>query len=187
MQSFNLHSNLAGKHALLSPSDYHWINYDEDKLDRVYHTKAAAARGTRLHALAQQLIQEQLKLPDNGQTLSQYVNDAIGFFMTPEPTFFYSFNCYGHPDCAGFRNNKLRVHDLKTGLTEASMSQLKVYAALYCLEYNVKPNQVEIELRIYQNDEVRVEVPDPHDIFYIMSKIIAFDARINELRLGGAL
>lgn len=187
MQNFNLHSNLAGRHAFLSPSDYHWVNYDDDKLDRVFFTRAAAARGTRLHSLAQQLIQEQVKLPDTGQTLNQYVNDAIGFFMTPEPTFFYSFNCYGHPDCAVFRNNKLRIHDLKTGSTEASMMQLKVYAALYCLEYNRKPNQIEIELRIYQNDEVRVEVPDPHEIFYIMDKIRTFDARIDELKMGGAV
>lgn len=187
MPNFNSHSNLAGQHAFLSPSDYHWINYDDDKLDRVWHTKMAARKGTRLHELAQRLIQEGVKLPDDNRTLNQYVNDAIGFFMEPEVTLYYSPNCFGHADCAIFRNNKLRIHDLKTGLNDASMVQLRVYAAIFCLEYRVSPANIDIELRIYQNDSVIVESPEKHDIFYIMDKIITFDQRINELRLGGAL
>lgn len=187
MPNFNSHSNLAGQHAFLSPSDYHWINYDEDKLTRVFYTKMAARRGTELHDLAHRLIKLEVKLPDTEQTLNRYVNDAIGYFMSPEQTFYYSPNCFGHADCAVFRNKKLRIHDLKTGLTEASMVQLRVYMAIFCLEYRVKPNEIEAELRIYQNDEVKSETPDPHDIFFIMDKIVTFDRRITELRLEGAL
>jgi hypothetical protein len=182
--NFNLHSNLAGAHAFLSPSDYHWVNYDEDKLLRVWHTKMAARRGSELHELAQRMIRLEVKLADTEQTLNRYVNDAIGLFMTPEQTFFYSPNCYGHADCASFRNKKLRIHDLKTGLNEASFMQLLIYAALFCLEYRQKPNMIEIELRIYQNDEVRVLVPEPHEVFVIMDKIVSFDSRINDLRMG---
>jgi hypothetical protein len=30
---FNKHSNLAGQHAFLSASKYHWVNYTDQKLD----------------------------------------------------------------------------------------------------------------------------------------------------------
>lgn len=182
--NFNKHSNLLGQHAFLSASDYHWINYDEDKLDRVFFTRMAARRGTELHALGHQLIRLGVKLPSSRKTLNLYVNDAIGYRMTPEQILFYSDNCYGTADCIAFRNNMLRVHDLKTGMTEASFHQLEVYAALFCLEYRFTPLQIKMELRIYQNDEVRVYVPEPDAIFHIIDKIITFNKRINELKEG---
>jgi len=46
-------AGLVGKHAFLSPSSYHWLNYDEDKLRQVYWTKQQSARGDKLHAFAQ--------------------------------------------------------------------------------------------------------------------------------------
>ncbi len=49
---FNQHSQLAGKHAFLRPSQSSWINYDDEKLDRVYLANMAAQRGTDLHDLA---------------------------------------------------------------------------------------------------------------------------------------
>ena len=181
--NFAAHSNLAGSHAFLSASKYHWINYDEDKLERVFHAAMAAKRGTELHALAHQLIRLAVKLPATQKSLNLYVNDAIGYRLTPEQTLYYSDNCYGTADAIGFRRNTLRVHDLKTGLVEASMSQLKVYVALFCLEYHFKPFEIQTELRIYQNDEVQVLDPDPDEIMHIMDKIITFDRRINELRM----
>jgi len=111
-----------------------------------------------------------------------YVNDAIGYGMTPEQILYYSDNCYGHADCVGFRNNTLRIHDLKTGVNEVSMAQLRVYAALFCLEYRFKPNEIAIELRIYQNNNVKLEIPEPGDIFLVMDRIRIFDKRINELK-----
>lgn len=143
----------------------------------------AAQRGTELHTLAHQLIRLGVKLPANKKTLNMYVNDAIGHRLTPEQILHYSDNCYGTADAIGFRRNRLRVHDLKTGLNEASMHQLEVYVALFCLEYRFKPFEIETELRIYQNDEVVVSEPDPDEIMHIMDKIITFDRRISELRM----
>lgn len=180
--NFNAHGNYAGRHAILSPSNYHWINYDEDKLDRVYHTNLAAQRGIELHALAHQLIRLGVRLPDDRKTLSAYVNDAIGYRMQPEQILVASPHCFGTADCLGFRKNTLRVHDLKTGATEASVHQLEVYAALFCIEYEFTPNQIDIELRIYQQDQVRVYNPDPDVIFHIIDKIKIFSRRLDYLK-----
>ncbi len=180
---FREHSNLAGSHALLSPSTYHWVNYDEESLDRKVVTAFAAQRGSALHELAKDLIRLGVKLPDTLQTLNAYVNDAIGFRMTPEQTLFYSPNCYGTTDTISFRNNKLRIHDLKNGVTPTKVTQLEVYGALFCLEYGFKPIEIEMEFRIYQNDEVRIYEGDPLMITNIMDKIVVFDRRIEELRM----
>jgi hypothetical protein len=180
---FREHSSVAGSHALLSPSTYHWVNYDEERLDAKIVTAFAAKRGSDLHDLAQRMITLGVKLPDTSQTLNAYVNDAIGFRMTPEQTLFYSPNCYGTTDAISFRNNRLRIHDLKTGVTPTKVTQLEVYGALFCLEYGFKPVEIEMEFRIYQNDEVRVYEGDPLMVTNIMDKIIVFDRRIDELRM----
>jgi hypothetical protein len=146
----------------------------------------AAARGDRLHKLAHDLIREGVTLPRKKTTLNMYVNDAIGYRMTPELTLYYSDNCYGHADACSFRRNKLRIHDLKTGVIEAKLDQLEIYAAIFCLEYRYKPYDIEIELRIYQNDEVRIYDADPADIVRIMDKIVEFDKIIDQMR-GEAL
>ncbi len=179
---FNSHSNLAGLHALLSPSDYHWINYSEEKLDRVFYTRQEARRGTEFHELAQRMIRMSVRLPDEPKTLNMYVNDAIGYKMTPEQTLFYSANCFGTADAIGYRRNCLRIYDLKMGVNPASMHQLEVYASLFCLEYGFKPSDIEMDLRIYQNNEVAILVPSPVDISLIMDKIKVFDRRIKFLR-----
>jgi len=111
-----------------------------------------------------------------------YVNDGIGFRMDPEVCLFYSFNCFGTADAVSFHNNMLRIHDLKNGRTPASMQQLRIYAALFCLEYGYNPRDIDIELRIYQSNDVLIENPDLDDIAYIMDKIILFDKRINEIK-----
>jgi hypothetical protein len=179
---FNRHSELAGLHAFLSASKHSWVNYDEDKLDRVFLSNMASKRGTDLHNLAAELIRLNVKLPDTPTTMNLYVNDAIGFKMSPELTLFYSVNCFGTADAVSFRKNKLRIHDLKTGLGHTSERQLEIYAALFCLEYNFKPHEIEIELRIYQNDEARIYVADPDTIHHIMDRIKVFDRRITTLR-----
>ena len=180
---FNPHYDLIGEHAFLSASKYHWINYDEEKLINTYKKYQATQRGTRLHDLACQLISEGITLPRNKKTLNRYVNDAIGFKMTPEQPLVYSANCFGTADAIGFKNDKLRVHDLKTGETQASMHQLEVYDALFCLEYSISPSEIEIENRIYQLDEVNVDIPDPMLIRSIMDKIIIFDQLIEKLKM----
>ena len=180
---FNQHSGLSGSHALLSPSKYHWVNYSEDQIDSTIVKSFAAARGTALHNLAKDLILLKQNLPDTAATLNAYVNDAIGFRMTPEQMLFYSINCYGTADAISFHKRKLRIHDLKTGVNPTSVTQLEVYAALFCLEYDVNPNDIEMEFRIYQNDEVRIYDGDPLSIFSIQDKIKWADARIEQLRM----
>lgn len=179
---FNRHSGLVGTHAFLSASNYHWINDTDEKLDQRFATAQAARRGTELHEFAKDAIRLGIKLPDIPQTMNQYVNDGIGFRMIPEQMLFYSINCYGTADTIGFRRNKLRIHDYKSGVVRSSEKQLYVYAALFCLEYGFKPGQIETELRIYQNNEVRVYPADPALIAYIMDKIVTFDKRIEALK-----
>lgn len=180
---FNRHLDLAGKHAFLSASKHHWINYSDEKLDRVYSTALAAMRGSELHDFAERAIRLGVKLPRNNKTINMYVNDAIGYRMNTEQILFYSENSFGTADAISFKNNLLRIHDLKTGIIPGSMHQLEIYVALFCLEYGVKPSTIEIELRIYQNDDVQVLVPELDDIVHIMDRIVTFDARINQLRM----
>lgn len=180
--NFNDHSKYEGAHAFLSASNHAWVNYDEEKLIRVYSNKMAALKGTELHDFARKAIELGIKLPNNGQTISMYINDAIGYKMTPEQVLFYSPNAFGTADAISFKKKKLRIHDLKTGVNEVSMVQLEIYAALFCLEYDVKPNEIQIELRIYQSGNVIIEEPEPDDIYHLMDKIITFDKCINELR-----
>src|SRR5687768_4792704 len=179
---FNSHSDLSGKHAFLSPSNYHWLNYDEQKLEARFHTMMAARRGSDLHALAHEAIRLGVKLSRSNQALSTYVNDAIGYKMNCEHVLYYSDNCFGTADTISFRRNKLRIHDLKTGITPTSIKQLEVYVALFCLEYGVSPFEIETELRIYQRDEIRVEDPHPELILGIMDKIIEFDRQIELIK-----
>jgi hypothetical protein len=180
---FNAHTQLIGRHAFLSPSKYHWINYDEDKLARMFVANMAAQRGTELHAFAHEAIRLGIKQAANGKTLNTYVNDALGFRMIPEQTLYYSDNAFGTADTISFRRNLLRVHDLKTGVTPSSEHQLEVYVALFCLEYGFKPVDIGIEMRIYQNDEVRIYIADPDLITHIMDRIVTFSRRIDEIRL----
>lgn len=179
---FNNHRNLIGKHAFLSASQYHWIRYDEAKIAAKVFTALQAQRGTELHEFASNAIRLGQKLQDTKQTLNMYVNDAIGYRMLPEQILYYSDNAFGTADAISFNKKKLRIHDLKTGETKTSVNQLEVYAAFFCLEYGFKPVDIEMELRIYQNDYVQVYEPDPVDIAYIMSKIVSFDRIINETR-----
>lgn len=179
---FNKHWHLEGKHAFLSASSYHWIRYDEDKLAGTFLRHKAKQRGTELHELAYNLIRLGVKLPKTKQTLNQYVNDAIGFRMTPEQVLVYSDNAFGTADTISFRKNKLRVHDLKTGEHPVNGEQLEVYNAFFCLEYMIKPFEIEIENRIYQNDECIIFEPDPDKITHIMDRIITFDKIIDKIK-----
>jgi hypothetical protein len=175
--NFKEHSDLSGKHAFLSPSNYHWINYDPDKLEARFISAMAAKRGTDLHEFAHMAIRLGIKMPKSRKTLHMYVNDAITHQMTVEQPLYYSENCFGHADTLSFRNRFLRVHDLKTGVRATSEHQLEVYAALFCLE-------IKIELRIYQTDEIRVYEPEPEDIARIMNTIMDHDRLIEQLKEG---
>lgn len=178
---FNDHSKIRGQHAFLSPSSYHWLNYDEEKLISVYRNFKAKERGTRLHNVAEELINLGIKLPRTKQTMQMYVNDAIGYKLQPEVGLYYTENCFGTADALEFRHNFLRIADLKTGVTKASMDQLLIYMALFCLEYGYDPHSIDAELRIYQNDEIEIKEPEIDEIMPVIDKIIASDKIINKL------
>lgn len=179
---FNKYSQLEGQHAFLGASKYHWINYNEEKIADAYKKFLATQKGTVLHDFAAQCIKLGQKLPKSHKTLNMYVNDAIGYRMTPEQVLFYSENCFGTADAISFRNNLLRIHDLKTGQVPAHMEQLLVYSALFCLEYKKRPSEIDIELRIYQSDEVLYHNPTSEEIIPIIDKIITFDKIIAKLK-----
>ncbi len=183
--NFNKHSDLEGQHAFLSASKYHWINYDEEKLIATFNKYQAAQKGTEFHALACQLIRLGVKLPSSKKTLNRYVNDAIGFQMEPEVPLYYSKNCFGTTDAISFRKNILRISDYKSGEVPSSIKQLVVYSALFCLEYIVKPIEIETELRLYQNDNAVLYLPTPEEITNVMNTIVTFDKRIEQLKIGG--
>lgn len=209
--NFVKHSELIGNHAFLSPSNNAWTNYTEEKLVQRYLSAKAVERGTLLHAYACDAIRLNRQQPRSKETLCMYVNDALGFHMTPEQPLFYSFNCFGTADSISYRKNVLRIHDLKTGEIEAHMKQLYIYAALFCLNYqdvvrelrkkgksdneiakeldlksdelHFQPEKMEdIILRIYQNNEFREEHPDPADIRVLMDTIVADDLILNRLK-----
>lgn len=181
--NWNSHFNLNGKHAFLGASKYHWVNYTDDKLIEAYRRHTAAQKGTEIHEVAAKLIELGYKQPRTKKTFCMYVNDAIGYKMTPEQILYYSDNCFGTADAISFRNGTLRIHDLKTGVIPAKMEQLFVYAALFCLEYKMKPSEINMELRIYQNDEVLVHNPEADEIAPVMDKIITFDKLINQIKV----
>lgn len=180
--NFNKHSELIGQHAFLSGSKYHWVNYDEEKMLNTYTKYLAIQKGIELHELAKKCIELGIKLPKSKKSLNTYVNDAIGYRMVPEQVLFYSFNAFGTADSICFRNNFLRIHDLKTGITTVSMNQLIVYAALFCLEYDYKPQSISIELRIYQSNEIIIHIPESENIQYVIDKIIIFDKEIDKIK-----
>lgn len=183
---WNDHSRLTGQHAFLGASKYHWLNYDRDRLVDAYLSNQAKERGTRLHAFAAECIKLKQKLPKSKKTLNAYVNDAIGFRMTPEVVLYYSPNCFGTADTIMFDDGVLRIHDLKTGTVPAHMEQLYIYDALFCLEYSIDPVTIRFENRIYQSDDIWVENPEAEYILPIIAKIKEFDKIINEVKLGAA-
>lgn len=180
--NWNRHSELEGSHAFLSASKYHWINYDSDKLIDSYSNFMATQKGTELHDFASRCITLGQKLPGQRKTLNMFVNDAIGYKMQSEQILFYSENCYGTADAISFRKNMLRIHDLKTGKVPAHMEQLLVYAALFCLEYKVKPGDIQIELRLYQDDQIIYHEPEADEIVPIIDKIVSFDKIIRHMK-----
>lgn len=179
--NFAKHSSLEGLHAPFSPSQSAWLRYDDEKALTVYSNRKAAEIGTRLHAWAKETIDLGIKQPKSKKTIYAYVNDAIGFKMSTEVVLYYSERFFGTADAICFRNGFLRIHDLKTGKTPVHMEQLEIYAALFCLEYKVKPGDIEMELRIYQNDEILVHNPTAEDIAPIIDKIVHLNKLLEQI------
>lgn len=180
--TFIKHKNLEGLHAPFSPSQSSWLRYDEEKAATILRNRRKAERGTRLHAWAKETIDLRIKQPRSKNTLSAYVNDAIGFDMDTEVVLYYSDRIFGTADAISYRKEArsegmyvLRIHDLKTGETDVKMEQLEIYAALFCLEYKVDPRKIKMELRIYQKDDVIFHNPTAEEVIAIMEHIIRID------------
>lgn len=189
--NWNAHWNLKDKHAFLGASKWRWVNYDTDKIISLYQSDELIKRGTRLHALAAGMISEGIRADRVKKTFNMYVNDAIKYKMSPEVVLYYSDNIFGTTDAIAFDVEKhfLRIHDLKTGETPAHMEQLMIYAALFCLEYRQDPSDIDIELRIYQNNEIVVsnKETDPelsNWIKDIMRKAVEIDKVLDDYKRG---
>lgn len=198
---FNRHSELEGRHAILSPSKHYWLNYDDEGIIKSYISSFATDIGTLVHEYACDRIQYRMPMDAENEeaknsllvfllkngipfraidldrifyNLVPYVNDAIGFKMDSEVLLRYSDYCFGTADAIGVRRNWLRIHDLKTGIAPASMDQLLCYAGLFFLEYkrDYRPATMKVELRIYQNQEVLISNPSPEEVKAVMDKIV---------------
>ena len=213
--NWNDHSNYVGKHAILSPSSYHWINYDKEEskeqLYSRYLSNYAQEIGSLVHEFACKRIQYRMPLRKRDQdaiifyllyngiprnvididyfyeNLFYYVNDAIEYRMSPEVVLYYSDNCFGTTDAIFYDKNNLRIHDLKTGKSPAHIEQLEIYAALFCLEYKKKPGDLNIELRIYQPDNLLTMNPEADDIVPIMDKIVSSDKFLLKVEKEGVI
>lgn len=179
---FNKHYELDGKHSYLSPSQYAWLGYDEGKMKRRWINEKKKEEGTFLHAMASMMIKTRTEAADINKAINLFVNDAIGFRMASEVVLKYSDNAFGTADAISYDAKKkiLRIHDLKTGLTKPSFKQLDVYAAYFCLEYNVNPTKITVIERLYQGMGYVENIPAPVDIKWTMDRVIAADAEVNE-------
>ena len=104
--------------------------------------------------------------------------------MDTEVVLYYSDRFFGTADAISFKNNFLRIHDLKTGTSPVHIEQPLVYAALFCLEYKIKPSDIKIELRIYQNDEIQIYEPEEGEVEEVMNKIVHLDELLSSYEEG---
>lgn len=182
---FHRHSDLEGKHSFMSPSSPAWLRYDDQKLERRFVEHLAHLRGTEEHEFAKQAIKLGHRMEDLPKTINMYVNDCIGWRMKPEVPLYWSDFCFGTADAMAFMESQmlLRISDLKTGKTPATMDQLISYAALFCLEYEFpRPWEMEIELRIYQSNKIKLYVPEGEEIFQAMDRILTGTRLLETIR-----
>ena len=151
----------------------------------MFQNNQAKLIGTKLHEYAHDAIVLKRMQYEDGTTLSMFINDCLTEGLSSEVLLYFSDNAFGTADGISFDNSLLKIYDLKTGKTPASMKQLEVYAGLFCLEYQHNPSDIDILLRIYQNDEVSEHKPDHTDIWDIMDRIIYFDELLNQLKMEG--
>ena len=201
---WNNHPELAGKHAFLGGSNYHWLGDDEEKLLKRYLSMRAKELGTDLHELAARLISYGFKLTEDTpsfdilglsdntrKTLTKYVNDAIDFHMRPEQCLCYSDVCFGTADAISFNEETktLRIHDLKTGVHPCDVRQLMIYAAIFVLEQQrysgMTAKDISYVLRIYQNGEYKEWLPTGDDVNAVCEDIVRKSQIILNIKYSG--
>ena len=195
------YSYLKGTHAFCGGSKYSWRNYDIEKLLQAKANSYAVTIGTLLHEYAcdnirchyrvqkgdkrgvHRFLTVENKIPDTAvdidrlfPNLMNYINDAIGFRMDPEVILYYSPDFHGTADAISWKDDILRISDLKTGVTPPAFEQLENYAAFFCLDYRIKPSDIKkIEFRIYFNGDILYAEPDPTLLTPIIDQIIEFN------------
>ena len=209
------------EHALFSPSQPSWLNYDDEQLISAYCNRHRPELGTEIHEWSSvqiilhnkissikeieksvktyiwlkyrndkdyrgMLLENMDYLPrEIYPTVKLFVNDCLGYHMQSEQRVEYSELFWGTSDAIKFENNILQVFDLKTGSKPAKETQLLVYAALYCLQEHMKPDQLDgIETRIYQNGEVFIGNPPSEIIYDVMHKIVHADSLLTKFKGG---
>ena len=169
---FNKHSELEGRHAILSPSKHYWLNYDDEGLMRNYISSFATDIGTLVHEYASDRIKYRLPIDIENEEaknglLMHLLKNGIPFRVIDLDRLFYNLVPYVN-DAIGYRM--------------ASMDQLLCYAGLFFLEYkrDYRPQTMKVELRIYQNQEVLVNQPSSEEVKAVMDKIIHGDAVLSK-------
>ena len=59
---------------------------------------------------------------------------------------------------------------------------MRFVSEIIFLEYHIRPADIEMELRIYQHDQILYHKPTVEDILPIMDRIITADKVINKIR-----
>lgn len=181
-------------HRFASANIKAYESYDEEKLDDIHKGFRNFVRGrylglddtSKTGPLAFTILDNMRYVPEESWvSVAQFINDGCQYKMNSEQPLWYSDNAFGTTDAISFYRNKLRIHDLKTGDNPAKMLQLELYAALFCLEYRKQPEQIKMELAIYQFGEITRQVPDPKDIRDLMDLIIEDDAILISMSLDG--
>lgn len=179
-------------HSFASGNIKAYESYDEENLDDVRKGFRNYVRGRypldqdKTASLAFMFLDNMRYVPEESWlSVAQFINDGCQYKMNSEQPLWYSDNAFGTTDAISFYRNKLRIHDLKTGDTPAKLMQLNIYAALFCLEYHKQPDQIKIELAIYQFGNVTKESPDPKDIRDLMDLIVEDDRVLNLMSLDG--
>lgn len=218
----------SSEHALFSPSQPSWINYNDEQMIEAFKNSHRAELGTEIHEWSSIQIQyrslvSNLKEIEKGvkthihdkyirdqfsdksrdygaelikhmdylpketyPTVKSFINDSIGFGMKSEDRVEYSKYYFGTADAIRYdtQSKTLRVFDLKTGTRPAKISQLYTYAALYCLQHDLKPDGITFETRIYQSGDILTDNPPTELIYDLMRTIVHGDAIINKF-IGG--
>lgn len=181
------------KHAMFSPSEKSWVNYDRDKIVARYDQVMAVERGTQLHEFAATAIKLKMLLDPSMGVIADYVQDCITLNVETEQEVIYTPEINGTADAIKYDpyENRLYVFDLKTGQSKASIVQLQIYAAIWCAYNGKNPLSMKFDLRIYHNQYPERNCSEEDEnlsnrIYDIIEQMNYIDMVVGEIRNGGS-